>query len=337
MGYYYSAWLNGILLYCESLNPFNNCSPSICQHMQNKQVQSLSIDFTKEKEEAYQRIFKRSPLISSVSVGWGDLGIVYDRQSPIELPKTSVKQHCIGILTDIPSTIETERIIDGRFVREHNVQGEFVIIPANITHQAAWYQEGCSVAIAIEPTVFAQTIYEVVDPDKVELLPQFATRDPLVYQIGVALKSALTRHGTSSRLYAETLINTLILHLLENYSVPCNSFNSVQGRLPQYKLQQIIDYIDAYLDSDLSLNELATSVQMSPHYFSRLFKETTGITPHQYVIRCRIDRAKDLLRQGKLSIAEIATQVGFVDQSHLHRHFKRLVGVTPKNYLRQFN
>ena len=76
---------------------------------------------------------------------------------------------------------------------------------------------------------------------------------------------------------------------------------------------------------------------MSPHYFSQLFKESTGITPHQYVIRCRIDRAKDLLKQGKLSIAEIAKEVGFVDQSHLHRHFKRLVGVTPKLFFKQFH
>ena len=305
--------------------------------MQNNSVEFLSVNFTKEKEEGYKRIFKRPPLISSLSVGWGDLGIVYDRQPPIELPKTSVKQHCIGILTDIPSTVETERIIDGRFVREHNVQGEFVIIPANTTHQAAWYQEGCSIAIVIEPTVFAQTIYEVVDPDKVELLPQFATPDPFVYQIGVALKSALIKHGTSSRLYAETLINTLILHVLEHYSAPCNPSQYIAGKLPKYKLQQIIDYVDAHLDRDLSLKELATSVQMSPYYFSRLFKETIGITPHQYVIRCRVDRAKKLLKQGKLSIADIATQVGFVDQSHFHRYFKRLVGVTPKTFFKQFH
>ena len=85
-----------------------------------------------------------------------------------------------------------------------------------------------------------------------------------------------------------------------------------------------------------SAKELATSVQMSPHYFSRLFKETTGVTPHQYVVRCRIDRAKVLLKQRKLSIAEIAKEVGFVDQSHLHRYFKRLVGVTPKKYSQEF-
>jgi AraC family transcriptional regulator len=86
------------------------------------------------------------------------------------------------------------------------------------------------------------------------------------------------------------------------------------------------------LDRDLSLKELSNLVQMSPHYFSKLFKQSTGKTPHQYVICCRIERAKYLIQQRKLSLAEIATQVGFVDQSHLHRHFSRLLGITPQTY-----
>ena len=86
---------------------------------------------------------------------------------------------------------------------------------------------------------------------------------------------------------------------------------SAAGTLPQYKLQQIINYIYAYLDRDLSIKELGTVVQMSPNYFSQLFKNTTGITPHQYVIRCRIERAKYLIRLGNLSIAENSYPGGF--------------------------
>ena len=225
--------------------------------MMNNSSKTLQIDFIKEKEEGYKRVFNRSPLVSSQSVGWDNLTIVYDRQPAIELPKTCLKQHCIGILTDIPSPMQTERIIDGRFLEEQNVQGDLIIVPANTTHQAAWYSEGASVAIVIDPLMFTQAIYEVVDPDKIELLPQFATPDPFAYQIGVALKSALIKNGSTSRLYAESLMNALILHLLENYSTTRkNTFEPIAGTLPQYKLQQIIDYIQVYLDSDLSLNQL---------------------------------------------------------------------------------
>ena len=306
--------------------------------MQNNSAAPLSVNFNREKETGYQRIFKRSPIISTMSVGWNDLIIAYDRYPPGEIPKISVKQHCLGIYTDMPSSVQTERTIDGRSRQEQNIQGDFVIVPANTSHKVAWNKPGGAITIAIDPTVFAQTIYEVVDPDCIELLPQFATPDPFIYQIGIALKSALAKHGTSSRLYAETLVNTLIIHLLEHYSTRRpNLSECVTGKLPRYKLQQIIDYIDAYLDRDLSLKELGTVVQISPNYFLQLFKATIGITPHQYVIRCRIERAKDLIRLGNLSIAEIATQVGFVDQSHLHRNFKRLVGVTPKTFSQQFD
>lgn len=306
--------------------------------MQKNLKPPLSINFNRKIDESYERIFERSPIVSSMSVGWDDLVIAYDYYPPGEIPKVSVKQHCLGIYTDMPSSVQTERTIDGRLRREQNIQGDFVIVPANTSHKVAWNKPGGAITIAIDPTVFAQTIYEVVDPSRIELVPQFATADPFVYQTGVALKSALAKHGSGSRLYAESLVNTLIIHLLEHYSTErLNLPGCAAGTLPQYKLQQIINYIYAYLDRDLSLKELGTVVQMSPNYFLQLFKNTTGITPHQYVIRCRIERAKDLIRLGNLSIAEIAIQVGFVDQSHLHRNFKRLVGVTPKTFSQQFD
>ena len=304
--------------------------------MQHNLESFLSVNLAKEGIKGYERIYERSPLVSSLSVGWNDLAIAYDRYPPQETPTVSLKQHCIGIYTDMPSSFQVERTIDGRLLQEENIQGGFIFLPANTSHKIVWNQEGGMIAIAINPIVFAQSIHEVVDPDSIELLPRFTTHDPLVYQIGVALKSTLFKYGTSS-LYAETLINTLTLHLLEHYSTSRpNLSGCTSGTLPQYKLQQTIDYIHAYLDRDLRLKDLANVVQMSPNYFAKLFKQTTGITPHQYIIHCRIERVKELIQRGKLPLVEIATQVGFVDQSHLNRHFKRLVGVTPKTYFKEF-
>ncbi len=107
-----------------------------------------------------------------------------------------------------------------------------------------------------------------------------------------------------------------------------------RGGLPQHKLTLVTDYISDRLEEELSLNELAAIAQLSPYHFSRAFKQSTGISPHRYVIQQRIERAKQLLLQGKMSLADVAIACGFSHQSHLNRHFKRLTGVTPKTLLK---
>lgn len=83
----------------------------------------------------------------------------------------------------------------------------------------------------------------------------------------------------------------------------------------------------------MTLTELAAIAKVSPNYFATQLKKSIGITPHQYVIGQRVAKAKQLLLKGKLTLAEIAHDLGFADQSHLTRHFKKAMGVTPKKFL----
>jgi AraC family transcriptional regulator len=92
------------------------------------------------------------------------------------------------------------------------------------------------------------------------------------------------------------------------------------------------EYINNHLHQDLKLEKIAAIAQLSPYHFLRLFKQSMGVTPHQYILQCRIEKAKFLLQQSQLSITEIANQVGFCDQSHLTRCFKQSLGVTPKQF-----
>lgn len=294
---------------------------------------SLIVDFAKEKEEGYKRIFSRSPLLSSKSANWDGMHIAYDYFPPGQTPEICSRQHCIGIFVDMPTPAQVERCIDGKFRYEQVVQGNAVIVPANISHRVSANRGGSAIVLALEPAQFARTIDDI-ECDRIELIPHFATPDPLIYQIGLALKRALETSGTTNRLYAETMTAALMVHLLQYYSAQQVTLPTYSGGLSKLKLQQVIDYIHANLDRDLSLSELAALVQMSSHYFSQLFKQSMDTTPHQYVLRCRIERAKELLMQG-LTIADVAKVVGFVDQSHLHRHFKQLVGITPKAFLQQ--
>jgi AraC family transcriptional regulator len=106
----------------------------------------------------------------------------------------------------------------------------------------------------------------------------------------------------------------------------------VVGGLPPRRLQRVFQHIRENLARDLSVAELAQTVGMSQYYFSKLFKMSTGTTPHQYVMRQRVERAQEHLRETRTMLAEIATLVGFETQSHFTSVFRRLVGATPKHY-----
>jgi RpiB/LacA/LacB family sugar-phosphate isomerase len=106
----------------------------------------------------------------------------------------------------------------------------------------------------------------------------------------------------------------------------------VVGGLPPRRLQRVFAHIRENVARGLSVSDLAQVVGMSQYYFSKLFKMSTGITPHQYVMRQRVERAQEHLRESRMALAEIATQVGFETQSHFTSVFRRLVGATPKRY-----
>jgi AraC family transcriptional regulator len=121
--------------------------------------------------------------------------------------------------------------------------------------------------------------------------------------------------------------------LLREYGTGVFKPKIQNGGLPRVKMVRAVEYIQDGLDADLTVSGIAQAVGMSPDYFARLFKESTGQPPHQYVVEARVRKAKELLTTGQFTISEAAHQVGFVDQSHLTRHFKRVFGLAPKRLL----
>lgn len=106
------------------------------------------------------------------------------------------------------------------------------------------------------------------------------------------------------------------------------------GGLPPRALRRVLEYVDSHLDRSISLQELSGLAGLSVHHFARAFKQSTGVTPHGYLLQKRITRAQDLLAGGNLSLSEIALAAGFADQSHLTRHFRQFVGETPGSFRR---
>jgi AraC family transcriptional regulator len=287
---------------------------------------ALTVDL--KQADTFLQIFPRSPLQISDPTLWQGIFLAHHRQPAWEMPENQLSQHILSVNIGVVSKVE--RVIDGRLQRERFLVGNTAIYPAQVDYTLRWEHDVEFILLGIDPTLLTQTASEL-GQSTVELMPLLDTRDPLIHSMALALKAELDASQVGGRMYADAIAHTLSLHLLRNYSVHKDALNvpTVHG-LPKHKLHQVTDYIHEYLNHDLTLTEMASIVQMSPFHFARLFKQSTGLAPHQFVIRCRVERAKELLMQGERAIADIAVEVGFANQSHLTRHFKRIVGITPK-------
>ena len=293
---------------------------------------SLIIDSTKEDDML--QIYPCTSLLSSKDLGWDGIHLGYYDLPPYSIPEKVSKQHLILIHLQLPINMSLEQRFGGRFEKNQIHDGEIIIIPANIPHQASWDREHSYIRLSLEPKELAHFL-PLTESNSIELLPCFQKADPLILGIGLALKTEVESGGMGGQLYSNSLTNTLIAHLLRHYATQKTSILENTDGLPKYKLRQVIEYINDQIDRNFTLTELAAIANMSPSHFASLFKQSTGYAPHQYVIRLRIERAKQLLLEGKFTLADLAYSLGFAHQSHFNHHFKRLVGVTPKVFQKQ--
>ncbi len=282
----------------------------------------------------FDRLVASSYSLSSVPLGWQGLTLDYRCADGGTMPEIYASWHTIMFVCNTPHDPTLICSSGGKQWQEKTHPGDTGIIPAGVGYGVEWSAPIESLTLMLDPRFFATAIEAGQDHEQVEITTHFSLLDPLLYQLGLVLKNIVASDGTGQRLYAESLINTLMLHIQQHYTTHSAQPKVYSDGFSRSKLKLVLEYIQTNLDQDLGLKELASLLQISPYYFSHLFKQSTGIAPHQYVIRQRVERAKQLLKNPDLPIVEIAYQVGFANQAHLNRHFKRVVGVTPGAFRR---
>ena len=173
------------------------------------------------------------------------------------------------------------------------------------------------------------------------LCEEFSFRDPLLEQICYAIIAEVEQGDPLGELYVDTLAHAAAARIVSHHSNMASHRKLAQpksspsrGRRP---IDRALDYIHANLERNLTLRELAQAACLSPYHFARLFKQTTGQTPHNYVTEQRVERAKKLLANTDDLIAEVAYACGFGNQSHLTTVFRKRLGVTPRRYREALN
>jgi len=212
--------------------------------------------------------------------------------------------------------------------------GSVSMVPAG--SPVRWRWRGCFdwLHVFLGPGLVERVAAEAFDLDPARLtVPSLDGVDlPQLRGALSAVDAELTSGGGGGPLAAESLANVLAVHLIRHVLAPRQPESARDGALPRGRLRAVVEYIEEHLDASPTLEQLAAVARLSPYHFARQFKAATGLPPHEYVIARRVERAKQFLQGGDLSLAEVAAHAGFSDQSQFSRHFKRLVSVTPRQF-----
>jgi AraC family transcriptional regulator len=208
-------------------------------------------------------------------------------------------------------------------------RGSLAICPAGADYSADSHGSAEAIEaiiVAIDPGQFALAAAEG-SAFEAELIERFSGRDPALFDVARSLAAECADGFPNGPLYWNGMASTFIESLLVRHT---SKFKGLpRGRLDQQVLGRLRDYIVAHLDEHIEASALAEIDGRSPFHFTRVFARSVGMTPYRYVVHLRLQRALEMMRDGRRGLAEIAAATGFADQSHLSRWIRRVHGVSP--------
>jgi AraC family transcriptional regulator len=268
----------------------------------------------------------------------GDLAIEHTIDPPSDLEISPSSHHFLlfNLGGSGSGTRQVNKFDGGEYDGAMN-SGDFFFLPSGIPAHIAWETTDESVILIVSPNFLTQiaATTESLNPDKIEMRSVLLDRDPQIETIARSFLSEMTTDSLGGKLYTESLANLFGIHLLRHYCVTPATLRVYQGGLSDFQLKCAIDYIRSHLDAQLSLENIAAELNLSHYYFCVLFKQSMGVSPWQYVIGQRIEKAKELLRDRLVAISDIGLTCGFGNQSHFTKLFHKHTGITPKAYRSQ--
>jgi AraC family transcriptional regulator len=166
----------------------------------------------------------------------------------------------------------------------------------------------------------------------IELRHQCRVNDARVTSLVAAVNAERVAGFPSGRIFLDSIEQALALVLVDSYGTRLRSVQTYRGGLGPGRLRKIKEFVEAKTEDDFGLLEMAESVQLSAAHFSRMFRQSTGESPHRFVLRLRIERAKEMLRVAEIRVLDVAVACGFKTQQHFARVFRRICGVSPTEY-----
>ena len=285
----------------------------------------------------YRDVYPSAPLLNSDALDHPSaaalMSVQYFQAEPDTMPEEVFREHHILLnLQDEPHRVQNWR--DGELRDFTFNKDDIIVTPAGIRSGWRWHARSDVIVITLDPEKverFAQTeLGLLLDTQQLNDLPQFS--DPDLCSAGVILRDALVADDISSAVMFEAMSRVFLVKLLQRYGKRRPEEIALSSKFTSQKYRLVLGYIQSRLDQTISVDDLARQAGMSPSHFSRVFKDTLGSTPMQYVLAYRIEQAASMMQEANRPLGDIALACGFADQAHFTRSFKQVTGKTPRQY-----
>ena len=284
----------------------------------------------------YQDIYPEEPLLKSSELNKKSamelLRLEFFEAEPGEMPYEVFSQHHILInLRDVPHRVENWRDGEHRDFTYH--KNEIVVTPAGVKSGWKWHEKSKCIVITLEPVKlekFAQSELGVLLGEKqLKDIPQFIDED--ISRAAVMLMEAL-KSDLGSDVMFESFARVFLTKLIQKYGLEREDDITFNKGFTSKHYKRVLDYIGQNYGEDINVDTMAATAGLSTAHFSRLFKQTIGQSPHQFLMAFRIEQAYKMLADLDYPMIDIAHGCGFSDQAHFSRVFKQITGQNPKKW-----
>jgi len=270
------------------------------------------------------------PTLSSVHAPWSGIALETYTAPAVSIHEHEHPEHFLHLV--LSGTAKYEVNTKGRNLRFISHPGTIFLLPRGSVDEVHWRGPIHHMAVAIHPSLLTEAMDETAHEPDIELMEHWNLTDGHIAALLHEMAADLVDGSPAGTLYGESLANALAVYLLKRYASRRFRPAAFKGGLPGYRLKLVLDYIAASLESNINLSQLAAVAGMSAHYFSELFKQSTGHPPHSYVLLQRMERAKQGLRDPGRSIIDAGLEAGFQNPSHFARMFRKLEGISPSEF-----
>ena len=230
--------------------------------------------------------------------------------------------------------VKAECCLEGRRQSLDVGPNQLWILPRHAQHRSSFAGAHGGVVLSIGVAEFEQHVQTLASTAQMNLVPKLEVSDPQLQHTLMGLLAVAREGAQADALFADSLIRAICIRLARHYSNSPPTTVALRGGLPVGRLKRVLEYMNGNLDKKIRLYALAETASMSLYHFARLFRQSMGLSPYQYLLKQRVERAKQLLRDGHLSVSEVGLSLGFDHPNNFARTFRRLTGWNPTQFRR---